>query len=214
MKRIHSILYQLKGLRFLFYVPFFLIYMVIPILCIQSYFAVGISDSLYQTIITFTQMLIPVMSVWWLILVFREYIESEGNEILFLYAKRIKLADAGILFCFFIITILPFYITCCFIFQNFIFEFIKIVMVCTFYFGFSYLLIFLSASIAITWMIVFIYTVANTIFYKDQAIFPLYYSLEEASLAGCLGFYLPLMLLGVLLLLLGVQLNKKWRKYT
>lgn len=213
-KQIHYIMYQLKGLRFLFFVPFVLIYVVIPLICVPKYFSVGIGEELYRTILEFTQMLIPVMSVWWLIFVFREYIESEGNEILFLYSKRIKLSDATILFFFYVVTILPFYILSCFLFQNFIFELIKMVMICVFYFGLSYLLIFLSSSTAITWMTIFLYTVANSVFYKDQAIFPLYYSLDAVSIYSCLEFYLPLMLLGLLFLFLGVYVNKRWRNYT
>lgn len=88
------------------------------------------------------------------------------------------------------------------------------VMICVFYFGLSYLLIFLSSSTAITWMTIFLYTVANSVFYKDQAIFPLYYSLDAVSIYSCLEFYLPLMLLGLLFFFLGVYVNKRWRNYT
>ncbi len=203
---IKRLFYHFKCLGFSFFVPLIIVNIVIPTLNILVFLKSGITEELYTNILQYTQWLLPFFSVWWVLFVLREYIEPQGNELLYVCKNKCKLTDSIYIFITYIMNIFLLYFAYFLLFSNMRYEFIKILSVCIFYFGLTYFFCFLTKSITLTLMLTILYTLCSIIF-SSRLTFPLYYSLEIITLPIFIANYLPLCLIGILLLSLGAVLN-------
>lgn len=206
-------IYHLKSIGLLFFVPLVIIDILIPTLNIMEYSKYGIGEELYIHILQYSQWFFPFFSAWWVLFVLREYIESDGNELLYVHADRCKLKDILCLFILYIFNITILYSMYNVLFSDMKYEFLKILSVCIFYLGITYFFTYLTKSITITLLILIFFTLANITFGSNIMIFPFYYTLERVTVALYINSCLPLMLIGLALLFVGTVLNKRWLKF-
>lgn len=202
---------HLKNLKGLALVPLFILDILIPVLNYLVYKQYGVSDRLYTNILQYSQWLMPLASVWCSLFVLRDYLESDGNELLYANPHGNKFADIFILFLISILNITILFLIYTALIPDMKYEYLKILTICVFYFGLVYGISFLTKSTTMTTLIVVLYTIANVCFEKQSSkIFLfIYFSTERISKKLFISDYCPLLLAGILLTALGVIINVK-----
>ena len=204
-----------KSIGILFYIPLLIVNVLIPVIAYLRYQKSGISELLYTDILQYTQWLVPFFSIWWILFVLREYIEADGNELLYVHSDRCKLKDILYIFVIYILDVGLTFTIYTLLFTSMKYEYLKIITVCIFYLGATYFFTYLTNSITITLLISLFYTLVNLVFGTiGNTCFPMYLSLKKISLERFLSLYLPLAVSGVFLIFIGTLLNKKNLKFT
>lgn len=196
----------LKALHFNIYIPIIFINIIIPLLSLIFYLRKGINDEFSTNIYQLYQIFIPFLSCWWIIFILRFYYEEPWAEILFVNFDKNKLLDIFPLFLIMLLDItltsLPYF----FIIEKFSFYFLRIILVCFFYFGFSYSITMISKSITPTLIGLIVYTLSNIISPLPGTVFPFYYSPE--TLTNIFLCEVPLALAGIVLTAIGLYIIK------
>lgn len=104
-------------------------------------------DLLFIQVCDFTQYLIPMFSVWWILFVLREYVEGEGNELLYVNRYKLKFFDILALFVFYLLCVGVLYLLFSIFVPHMYLEYIRIFCVCVFYFGFVYFFYFYNKEL-------------------------------------------------------------------
>lgn len=194
--------YHLCNLRWMSLIPIFLIYGVILPLCLFA-FHTQKPMTAYFSFSSYTQLFVPALSVFWILFTLREYLEANGNEVLFLYHRKNVAQDTLCLFVLFLFFLLPFYYVASFMFPTVHWDLVKMVLICIFCLGAVYALTFLTRSFVLTWMVLLIYIFFGLMINGNKTNFPFYYSLQTVTASTCKKFYLPLAGIGVVLFILG-----------
>lgn len=201
---------HMKSLGLLFWVPIAILDVFLPLLLLAGYFKEGISENLQQTFQDFTRMLVPFLSAWWPLFLSKEYLEADGNELLFVCKNRGKLGDFLQAFVLYLCNAALIYaVVIPLLFPQMALEPVFMLGACIWYFGVFYFLAFLTQSVTINLMVLLLYTLANVLIRSDTVMFPLYYSGYPVEAPVLLMTALPLTAAGVVLILLGTVLNKK-----
>ncbi|MFZ3591295.1 hypothetical protein ACOI1C_19150 [Bacillus sp. DJP31] len=201
---------SLRNLKIYYFIPIFFMYLVIPALFFSEIAITGVGDILHLRVVETTQKILPLFSVWWIIFILREYIEGEGNEVLYVYEdlKRTKLLDILIVFIIYSLKITPLFILFSFFLDDMIFELLRVMIQCFFYSSLAYCLIYLTKSSAITFMFIMVYnflvTYLNSSFVSKVSIF----SNVSMSIDLFHEKYIYVFLLGLVILLIGMIMNK------
>ena len=178
-------------------VPIAAIYVLaLPLCIVQS--RNGNAEELRSFVSQFSQGVFSVLSVWWVIFGVREYFEADGCEVLYLL---------------FAVSAAPFYIIMNAVAGISLFALLRLLLSGIFCFGLVYFLMFLTHSTAITLMTLFIYSLGGMLIYRSHPIFPFCYDLNNATAENCLEFYLPLALIGILLIAAGEIVISKNTRY-
>lgn len=212
---VRRMMLHFKSMGLLFWVPVAFSYALIPVIALLTYRKYGLGEETAGHIQQFSLLLMPLFSCWWPIFLLRNYVEADGNELLFVCRPRIKAADV----------ILPFLVYWCGCLLQYLLytiwmprlagELVRLATISLFYLGLSFCLIFLSRSVTITLMTVLIYGVANSLapsFIRYTG-FPFYYQLEFLNSKTLLQVCLPMALGGIALFLLGCRCNHKLNGY-
>ncbi|NYB75549.1 ABC transporter permease [Sedimentibacter hydroxybenzoicus DSM 7310] len=155
---IRLIYYDFKNLKTYFYVPIFIIYLFIPVLSIGMVKMYGVENSKIM-IFKEVEKFIPIISMWWTTFIFREYIEGDGNELLYCINKtgKIKSFQIFIIFLCYVLHVGILFLVGNIFWDNILFEFIKTVVQCFFFTSAIYVLIYTLKSTTISFMILLIY---------------------------------------------------------
>lgn len=197
-----------KTMGKLAFVPFFVIFGFIPFVFIVSYL---VGNFTVDVITALPKLLLPMFSGWWILLFLREFIESDGNELLYVYSGKSQ--------CTSVATLLIIYLLCesllmgvCMIFYPQIFiDYIHLTLMCLLYGGFSYFFIFLTKSAAISFIPLLVGTILPFVSH-DAIIFTIGFS-SDFGWQKIFTYYLPIGLMGIVFFLLGYLLNKKFLKF-
>lgn len=206
---LNGIILNLKTIRFISLVPLIILNILIPLLNFAVFKRNGINEELYRNLLQYSQYFMPFFSVWNVIFILREYVESDGKETLYVCSNKCKIKDILGIFLISIINIAIIFIIYGFIFPTMYFEFLRIVSICILFLGITYSIAFLGKSITPVIMVLLLYTLAS-ILSKNKLYFPLFYTLEGISKALYMSHYFILLLIGVLLLFIGTIINKKF----
>ena len=201
--------YHLKSIGVLFFIPLAIVDIIIPTLNYLEYTKYGVGEYLYINILQYSQWFIPFFSVWWIIFVLREYIESDGNEVLYVHSDRSKLPDVLFLFIAYVLNIAILFSIYTVLLPHMKYEFYKILSICVFYLGMVYFLSFLTKSTTITLMAALLYALASITFISNESVFPFYYTLKQVTPSIYFATCFPLALTGLVLIFVGTILNKK-----
>lgn len=163
---------------------------------------------MYLSILEYLQLLLPISSVWWMIFVLKEFTDSKGSETLSICESKIRLPDMQRLFITAFINIVIVFVPLIKIFPNMKLELLRIFFICIFYFGFVYFLSYLTKSATVTIMWTLVYTIGSMLLYTNKMMFPLYFSLEIATQKILFSSYFPLAIIGAVMTLAGLLLNK------
>lgn len=202
--------YHLKNIGGLSRVPMFVFIFLIPILNYMQYTRSGVGEELYLNIIRYGQWLMPLFSVWNVIFVLRESVESEGYELFYMTRHHLKKIDIlgifGMSFTF--ITLL--FIVYGFIFPNMWFEYIRILSISFLFLNLVYGVTYLFKSITPTIMILILYVFGTIVVVDRYPVFLLFYTLEAMTWQLFRDYYLILVLVGCLFFLVGHYTSKKY----
>lgn len=207
--------FHLKNLHWNFFIPILIADIFLPFISLITYMNERTRIDFAYTVMSFSLILIPFCSVWWAIFINRDYIEGQGNELLFVCKNKIKTLDTFlpyILFFAFSIIQFAFYAK---VDSELKYEPIKLLCICFFYYCLVQFMVFLSKSISITLLIVLCYTIANPILAltANGAVFPIYYDLMPLGEESFFHIYFPLLLTGCILLIISILLNKRSLKF-
>ncbi|WDV47083.1 ABC transporter permease [Clostridiaceae bacterium M8S5] len=204
---------SLKNLRYYYFVPVTILYVFLPILdfgiiCMNK----GIENS-YFMVFRENEKFIPLFSIWWIIFAFREYIEGQGNELLYCFDKKIKIKifDIFILFLWYIIHVGILFIGYSFLWDSIWVEFLKTFIQCFFFVSATYMLIYTIKSTTISFMFLLLYELV--VMYIDSK-FAEYISIFEygfgEAFSNVLSKYIVIITVSVFFLIIGVYKNKRY----
>lgn len=135
---------------------------VICCLCLPLYFFYCENNPYYaphlqEFIITKSDYVIPIFSIWWLYFSMREYIEGDGRELL-LTGRKSKCINCLIYYALYMVMLIPVMI----LYQRWIQKpwnmYGKYAIVCFFYCGVAYFLLFSLRSMAVSFLIQLVFT--------------------------------------------------------
>ncbi len=82
----------LKNLKLFYFIPIIVTLVYMPFISVYFYYSVdGQTEIYFKMMFEQFQLFLPLFSVWWVIFVLKEFMESEGNELLYLYNKPLYL---------------------------------------------------------------------------------------------------------------------------
>lgn len=204
--------YHLRSIGFHSILPVLILDLLVPYMNYVEYRQSGPGDALYWSVLQYTQWLMPLFSVWWVIFTLREYVEAEGHELLYVCKNKCKIWDALILFGMMLLNeVLVFGVYGLFWMPAVFKEALRIICISVFYFGAAYFLTFLTRSLTAPLMALLLYTIANTIWMNQK--FPLYCTLQFLDGKQLSHTYLPLAGIGFILTGIGVLLSKRMSRY-
>ena len=206
---------HLKQLSVLAVIPFIFINAVLPVVCVCiciSYYESAPSLAI-QKIGENMMLFIPLFSPWLSIFTAKEYLEGEGNELLFIKQKY-KYADLLLPFLLFFVDSLVIVSVISSVFPSLRLLSVWILIVCIFMFNFSYLIMFAFSSVTAAIMVHLLYFVANLSLSAKVNIFPFYLSsLGYDFLSEFKFVYLPMIIAAIICFISGSACNIGKSKY-
>lgn len=204
--------YNLRSIKFMFWLPVLVLNVFIPIINYIDYkkYASTLPLKEFEGILQYyIFLLVPFLCVWWVIFILREYVETDGCEILYVCRARNKFPEVFVAFALFMADVSLLYIGYMKIVPDMKYSYFAILCTCMFVFGITYFLMFATKMTAISLMVNLIYVIAGKMFVKQKMIFPLYFSPNPIREKQVLEFYLPLALVGCLFVFFGYLCNRK-----
>ncbi len=191
------ILIQWRGMKWLRYIPFLVNYFILPgTLYAFSKFVDNYELENYFVQLSF--LFIPIMSIWWIVLILHEYTEGKGSEVLWIYEKG-KLTDVLIFLAMYILSLIPFMLCAMNVLMVDIALFGQMFAQSFFYAGTIYMLAFMFHSVTAAFIPVFAYNL-----YAYDRIYQL---LEKANINSIQssGYYL---FIGIIFFGIGITYHK------
>ncbi|MBZ9637734.1 ABC transporter permease [Clostridium sp. FP1] len=204
--------FSLKNLKIYYFVPLIILYIFIPILNIGMVNLSGNIENAYVLVFSEAEKYIPILSLWWIIFVFKEYIEEDGNEILYCIedSGKVKIHHISLLFAWYIIHVSVLFLIYSLFWDNVFLEFIKTVIQCFFFTSVAYMLMYTLKSTTISFMFLLIYELLS-IFINSKSFnyISIFENGEKISLQAIITKYSVFFIVGILFLIIGVYKNKK-----
>lgn len=189
------------------FVPPVGLFIVLPAIFVMNYLSMRDVLALASVMEVIADILVPLLSVWWVLMVLREYIESDGNEILYVYAGKTQVGTVVTLLALYIVCAAVLMFGCALIYPLMALEFFEVALNCILYVGVSYFLVFLTRSVAITFIPPLLYT---GMIFVDVSLIGFG---PEITWTWILTSCVPRGLLGAVFFLLGWMLNRKHLRY-
>ena len=202
--------YETRNAYAIFFLCVAAINLFVPLIILLSWRKNGTSANLYSDILQYTQMFLPLFSVLCVSFVLREFVEADGNELLYVCRNRLNLMDAGAIYLLFMADVAAVYAGMNRIQPGLWDDWLRLMCVCFFYFGTAYFLLFLTRGVTVTLLALVGYTIANILIRTDTVRYPLYYVWNPDKIPSLTDLYLPLAMTGLIFLTAGVILN--WRR--
>lgn len=205
--------FDFKNLRGYYFIPIFILYILIPILNVGMVKMSGSIENAYYLVFREAEKYLPIMSVWWTTFVFREYIEGDGNEILYCINKTGKLKAFQIIFIFlwYIFHVSILFLVYSIFWDNILLQFIKIIIQCFFFTSLMYMFIYFFKSTTISFMILLLYELFALFMNSDFINFiSIFENGKMIKLDVIISKYLIVMVLSGLLFIIGVYKNNKY----
>lgn len=211
LKRLY---YLLKSTGIAFWIPIVLVDVVIPLFSRSAVEKYGVKDEAYFMIVQLMLLLVPFMSSWWLMIALREFVESDGCEIMYINRDKNKFLDCVSIFLFYLLNVLAVSLYIRRWFPQIMTEFQKEALICLFYLGLTHFLTFITRSTTVTMMATILYTLTCVIFGmvgNGKVILPFYYYFDTATRFFD-KIYFPLAAIGIGLLFSSCVINRRTSK--
>lgn len=200
---------ELKNQRFLYWVPFVVVCILVPLM--NYAYTLNAHGSQIVTrawLIRLDQQYIPMFSIWWPIFIMKEYLNSPGNELLYVYrfGKDTLLTRMLALWGWYMAHWTVLCIVYCFLVYQVAMLYLLVAAQCFFLIALCYALAMLVRNTLLPLMGVVLYCLACLLFGMPLSIFLMDFRLEKWS------EMLPAIVMvgaGVVLLAIGYQLEKR-----
>ncbi len=205
--------YDFKNLRGYYFVPIFVLFILIPVLTAGMVKMSGSVGNAYFLVFREIEKYIPIFSVWWITFIFREFIEGEGNEVLYCTGKSsgVKVYQVLTMFVWYIFHVSILFLGYSMFWDNVFLEYVKTVIQSFFFTSFAYMLIYVLRSTTISFMLLFVYELfmlfINSEIVKYLSIFQ---KGEIMAVDSFLQKYLLIIIISIMLIFAGVYKNKKF----
>ena len=203
---------HLKSMGLLVLVPVVVLDFLYPTLIFLAYRNVGFNEYLMMSIKDISYTYLPFFSVWYVIFSLHEYVESDGNELLYVSKRKVRLTDAAILFVLYMSNVALYLVVFSFAFKAIWMFGLMLLCVCFMYLGMTYLLLFASGSLTLTLMGLLIYTLVAVIGSTNVQNFMLYVT-PYSDVQALISMSLPQVVVGGACCLLGVWMNQRYKKF-
>lgn len=209
-------LLQIRSFGLYAYFPYLLIYVLQPIfMCMILAAGYGFGQFyVADEIVRETLYLYPPLSIWWHIMIVRQYLEEPGNELFYLYKKvkwdeifrlymiyAISLIIPMFVFSFFLGIVQGIYLTACILAISFLYN------------GFAYWFMYLTKSATIVLIPVLCYTFWVISPYNYQTAKWNYISLFFPDYISGIFWIILMIVFGFIFMLLGKKLNIQYKNY-
>ena len=209
--KIKIIYFDFKNLKGYYMIPLLVLYIFIPILNVGMVNMSGSVGNAYSLVFRETEKYLPIMSVWWTIFIFREYIEGDGNEILYCIGQMGKIKAPKIIFIFiwYIIHVGILFLVYSIFWDNILLEYIKTVIQCFFFSSVMYMLIYTLKSTTISFMILLIYELFAIFINTDIVNYiSIYENGNKITPYIISAKYMPILILSIGFFIIGIYKNK------
>lgn len=211
--RIRLLRLSFKSIKYYYFIPIVILFILIPI---SNYFniqSLGV-EICYDLVMNTAQNLIPITSTWWVFLILKEYIEGEGNELLYVYKSmgKTKIIDILLIVVWFYLHVGILFLAYSFFYQNMLIEYLRILIQSFVLVGALYFLVYTIKSTSLSYMFILIYYIMSMFFSKDT-IFELIniYSTNEVMTINLLFTnYSYILLIGIAFFILGMWRNRHY----
>ena len=204
-----------KNVKVYYFIPLFIIYVLIPFISYLNIKTLGVEVS-FTLVMDTAQMLIPITSTWWMFCVLKEYIEGEGNELLYAYenVRKTKILDILLIYIWYCLHIALLFIVYSFLYDNVFIEYIRIIIQSFVLTAAYYFLIYAFKSTSISYMFILTYYMMSLFFSKDTIFesVDIFSTKENMSMYLFEDKYFCVLLVGIILLILGIWKNKYYYK--
>ena len=201
---------DLKNLGKYYFLPIIIMFIVVPTLLILKYLAVKDIKILTTDMIAYTELFSAISSIWWIMMISRQYIEVDGNEILYVY-KKMRFGQVLILFLWYIVNISILFLGYSFFFENILSEYIKILIQSLFFISISYMLVYTFKLVSIRMMIILGYIISFSLFFKDKINYINIFTIQEVTNSQIVSNkYLILLIISIFILFIGMYKNYKY----
>lgn len=204
---------SMKNLKVYYFIPLIFLYIVIPILDIGLINMSGNIENAYLSIFAEAEKYIPILSLWWTTFIFKEYIDGDGNEVLYCIesSRKLKIYHIALIFIWYIIHVSILFLVYSIFWDNVFLEFSKTVIQCFFFTSLVYMLIYTLKSTTISFMLLLIYELMS-LFINSKFInyISIFQKEEEILLQNITTKYSIYFLVGTLFLIIGMYKNKRF----
>jgi len=178
----------------------------LPIINYLTYKKLGGTFEFELRLLMITLITVPFFSVWWNIVLLKNFTQANSCESLCFY--RHFLRESIVVFCISIIDISVLYFFYSLVLPNMFFEFLRMVCICTLFFGLTFFTTRLFKVITAPIMTNFVYTAINVVIIEKYRGFPLYFNTEFITSKLFFIQYIPLFLVGVTLVFISTRIKK------
>ena len=210
MMRLRLLYLILRKHKWTYLIPIVAIFGLVPLMIYMRARAFGLDVADPYSA---TQMLVPILSTWWLFLCFKEYIEGDGIELLYTYLpkRKSKLQDIFFLFVWYILHVSILHFGLSFWFDGMLWECIRSIVQCYFFVMLYYMMMYLVKSTSISYMVVMVYYFM-TMFFARHTIFEVInvFSEEPAYPYLLTHTYLTVFLVATSFAIVGYLLNRNY----
>lgn len=202
---------SLKNLRFFYFIPVIINLLYMPFmsfLMYQSYY--DNIDIYYRIMSNQFNLFLPIASVWWSVFTLKEFIESDGNEVLYLYCKPLYILKMQLLvFSIYGLHLVVFMLGFNLFFDGFYFVIVQLLVSSFALCSFVYFVSFALKSTGVALLLSIVYSMFLNVFDLDKklvviSIFPQTTQITKSSLLNVFFVFV----LGVIMYLLGLLISK------
>lgn len=209
-----NLFYHLKSIHILAFIPFAGVNIILPLAYFIIYSLYPNPEKFLMSIQPLTFAIVPLFSGWSSLFILREYIEGNGNELLFSYTNRIKYVDALLPFILYLISLSLVLVPLMILFPDSRLMCLWLYIICLFTFSFTYGILFISKSVTITLMCCLLYHFLNISLSFMQPVFILYGSAPgDVFNQEFQVVYLPMIIASVIFTALGIFFNYRYTNY-
>ncbi len=202
-----------KNLKIYYFIPLFFLYIFLPVLNFGMVSMSGNIENSYILVFREAEKYIPLLSFWWITLIFKEYISGDGNEVLYCIdsSGKVKLSLIAPIFLWYIIHVGVLFLGYSIFWDNVLLEFIKTVLQCFFFVSLGYMLMYISESPIISFMLLLIYELLTIFINSDIANYiSIFENGNRITMNAIATKYLGFLLLSIAFLVIGVYKNKRF----
>ena len=209
---LRRVFHMLKSIRLAFWLPFFLMFVVVPLLTYQNYLITDIYMA-EEFFIKIIQYVIPISSVIWLCLSTISYFHDKGKELVWVHDIHTNnmLEYSLVILSIYLFVVLIFMIAASYFFSNMLFEFFRLLFLIMFFYSFIYIFLFAFKSTGIsliaTALVYLFMLVAPPEYFRNIIVFT---PSEPASIELLIYKYLPITFVSICLFIIGTFFSKRY----
>jgi len=199
---------EIKNLRFYYSIPLVVLFILIPLTALATLKKAG---DPFPSFVTICQLYIPCFASWWPLFVLKDYLNSPGKELLFVYkqSQDSLLGKMVILWSLYVLHILLLFLVATFLYEFVWFLFIAVIIQSLFLTALAYFLAILLQNTFVPLITIFSYSL---IFMLAGGYSPLNIFVEGLRDVSSLDKFVFVLVAAFIFLYAGLQMEKRLYK--